>query len=178
MCCCCRCCLLFPALLLNQAEHSARLQIADRIRQERIARRAARVGLTPDQYEVRAGAAGAAEALQILQAIQRTDETLDTICTLRRQQHATATMNKGCFEMLWGYISQIFPVRWVSETVDVPRRVYLQFGAILAKPWWRHVPDSMKVQKGFGFLKGSIRSTGSALPRLHLDLHISSFFKL
>ena len=75
---------------------------------------------------------------------------------------------------LWGYISQIFLVRWVSETVDVPRRVYLQFGAILAKPWWRHVPDSMKVQKGFGFLKGSIRSTGSALPRLHLDLHIIS----
>lgn len=29
-----------------------RLQNADRIRQERIARRAARAGLTPDQYEV------------------------------------------------------------------------------------------------------------------------------
>ena len=64
-----------PASLLNQAEHSARLQNADRIRQERIARRAARVGLTPDQYEVRAGAAGAAGAAEALQAIQRLQRT-------------------------------------------------------------------------------------------------------
>ena len=40
-----------------------------------IARRAARVGLTPDQYEVRAGAAGAAGAAEALQAIQRLQRT-------------------------------------------------------------------------------------------------------
>ncbi|CAL1143483.1 unnamed protein product [Cladocopium goreaui] len=58
----------------------AKLQNADRIRQERIARRAARVGLTPDQYEAaEAEAVEAAKEAAEIEEDNRNQFVLDTL---------------------------------------------------------------------------------------------------